>query len=61
MGLVNGCLHSGLALVQIDDALSFHVELSVSRIVRHFFPDPRGEVEFLICMLQLYLCKNYTA
>jgi hypothetical protein len=46
--LVNGCLHSGLALVQIDDTLSFHVEFSVSRIVRHFFP---GEVELLICVL----------
>jgi hypothetical protein len=47
--------------VQIDDALCFHVELSVSRIVRHFFPDPRGEVELLVCVLQLYLCNRYTA
>jgi hypothetical protein len=57
---INGYLQRSLALVQIDYPLSFHVELSVSRIVRHFFPDPRGEVEFLISALQLYLCKHYT-
>jgi hypothetical protein len=49
---VNGCLRKSLTLVQIDDALSSHIELSVSRIVRHFVPDPRGKVEFLICVLQ---------
>jgi hypothetical protein len=46
--------------VQIDDALSSHVDFSVSRIVRHFVPDPRGELELLICVPQLYLCKHYT-
>jgi FtsP/CotA-like multicopper oxidase with cupredoxin domain len=29
-----------------------HVDLSVPRIIRHFFPDPTGEVEFLIRVLQ---------
>ena len=49
-----------LALAQTDDALCLHVDLSVPRITRHFFPDPTGEVEFLIRVLQFNLCKHYT-
>jgi hypothetical protein len=37
-----------LALTQIDDVLCLHVDLSVPRITRHFFPDPTREVEFAI-------------
>jgi len=48
------------ALPQTDDVLCFHVDLSVPRITRHFFPDPTWEVEFLIRVLQLNLCKHYT-
>jgi len=49
-----------LALAQTDDVLCLHVDLSVPRITRHFFPDPTGEVEFLIRVLQFNLCKHYT-
>jgi hypothetical protein len=56
--LVHCHLHS-LTLAQIDDVLSLHVDLSVHRIIRHFFSDPTGEVELLICLLQLNLCKHY--
>src|SRR5262245_63557735 len=48
-----------LALAQTDDVLCFHVDLSVPRITRHFFPGPTGEVEFLIRVLQLNLRKHY--
>jgi hypothetical protein len=53
-------LYRCLALAQADDALCLHVDLSVPRITRHFFPDPTGEIEFLIRVLQLNLCKHYT-
>ena len=56
--LVHG--YRRLAFAQTDDALCLHVDLSVPRITRHFFPDPTGEVEFLIRVLQLDLCKHYT-
>ena len=49
-----------LALAQTDDVLCLHVDLSVPRITRHFFLDPTGEVEFLIRVLQLNLCKHHT-
>src|SRR5262249_25894054 len=55
--LVHG--YRRLAFAQTDDALRLHVDLSVPRITRHFFPDPTGEVEFLIRVLQLNLCKHY--
>ena len=48
-----------LALAKTDDVLCLHVDLSVPRITRHFFPDP-GEVELLIRVLQLNLCKHHT-
>jgi hypothetical protein len=57
--LVHGHLHC-LALGQIGDMLSLHVDLSVHRIIRHFFTDPTWEVDLLICLLQLNLCKHYT-
>ena len=56
--LVHG--YRRLALAQIDGMLCLHVELSVPRITRHFFPDPTGEVEFLIHVPQLNFCKHYT-
>ncbi len=56
--LVHGCQR--LALTQTDEVLCFHVDLSVPRITRHFFPDPTREVELLIRVLQLNLCKHYT-
>src|SRR5262249_60981624 len=56
--LVHG--YRRLALAQTDDVLCLHIDLSVPRIARHFFPDPTGEVEFLIHVLQLNLCKHYT-
>ena len=56
--LVHGHLHC-LTLRKIGDVLSLHVDLSVHRIIRHFFTDPNWEVELLICVLQLNLCKHY--
>src|SRR5262245_46127568 len=58
--LVHNYLRSSLALAQTDDVLCFHVDLSVPRITRLLFLDPTGEVEFLIRVLQLNLCKHYT-
>ena len=49
-----------MTLRQIGDVLSLHVDLSVHRIIRHFFTDPTWEVDLLICVLQLNLCKHYT-
>ena len=49
-----------LALAQTDDVLCLHVDFSVPRITRHFFPNPTREVEFLIRVLELNLCKHYT-
>ena len=57
--LVHGHLDC-LALRQIDHVLPLHVDLSVRRIIRHFFTDPTWEIDLLICVLQLSLCKHYT-